>query len=266
MQLHSLASSESGFPASVSEAKRRRQYRQPIKNLAYVNLQPSNGAILRNVSQNGIAVQAVAPLQPGQTVQLRFELLNPRVRVEIAARVIWSDRMGQAGLEFMQLPPRVSHALKDWIFAQLLAAADHSFGVHSIFSQSALAETGSPQSSLHGGLPATLDQEKAGDMLDLPWFPFSLSPRTLSLVIDCLILLCAVFVFEFLSLAMTKVFPMGWAGAGLLLFTVVSFCCAYWFLFERVAGATPGKVLVDCAAADQDGAAQRRDDDRPRFR
>jgi hypothetical protein len=150
----------------------------------------------------------------------------------------------------------------------LLAASDHSFGAHSMFSQhAASAEMQSSAAPFHGGIhTATLDENEAAAMLDLPWFPFPVSLRTLSLVIDCLILLCAVLIFEVVSLAMTNLFPVGWAGAGLLLLTVVSFCGVYWYLFEKVAGATPGKVLVDCASAEQDGTAQRRDEDRPRFR
>lgn len=264
MQLHSPSSTETAISIEVAGGKQRRQFRQPIKNLAYVNFQPSNGAILRNVSQSGIAVQAVAPLQPGQLVELRFELLNPRVRVEIAARVIWSDRMGQAGLEFLQVPPRLSTALKDWIFTQLLAAADHSFGAHSMFSPSIVGVQSVSQQS---GIQPELKNEEASPLIEVPWFPIAVQARTLTLVIDCLILLCAVLVFEVLSLAMTNMFPVGWAGAGLLLTTVVSFCGVYWYLFEKVLGATPGKVLVDCASTDYDELAQKRaDPDRPRFR
>jgi hypothetical protein len=264
MQLHSPPSADAVLPAPVRGAKRRRQYRQPIKNLAYVNLQPANGAILRNVSQNGIAIQAVAPVQPGQLLQLRFELLNPRVRVEVGARVVWCDRMGQAGLEFLQLPPRMGNALKDWILTQILTAADHSFGAHSMFGQTTSAALDAAPLADFTTVPLD-DSSELIATLDLPWFPFQVSPRTLSLVIDCLILFCAVLVFEVISLALTKVFPVGWAGAGLIVLTVISFCGVYWYLFEKVSGATPGKVLVDSASADHQNATKA-EDDRPRFR
>jgi len=41
--------------------RRRRHYRHQIRCLAYLNLDQSNGGIIRNLGEAGITVQAVAP-------------------------------------------------------------------------------------------------------------------------------------------------------------------------------------------------------------
>ena len=60
----------------------RRPYRQKIRTLAHVNLDAANGAILRDLSEFGIAMQTVTPLTPEQQVQVCFDLPSPRVRIE----------------------------------------------------------------------------------------------------------------------------------------------------------------------------------------
>src|SRR5271169_4807371 len=93
-------------PVALSPLGRRRHYRHHIRTLAYVNLDNGNGGIIRDLGDSGLAIQAVAPLLLNQQVFLRFELANPRVRVETTGRVAWVDPMGQAGVEFLTLSQR----------------------------------------------------------------------------------------------------------------------------------------------------------------
>ena len=76
---------------------RRHHYRHQIQSLAYVNLDQANGGIIRNLGDTGMAIQAVAPLYVNQQVFLRFDLANPRIRLEATGRVAWADPVGQAG-------------------------------------------------------------------------------------------------------------------------------------------------------------------------
>src|SRR5690242_20924953 len=87
-------------------SRRRHHYRHQIHSLAYLNLDQFNGGILRNIGEAGVAVQAVASLSAGQQVFLRFDLANPRVRVEGTGRVAWADSFGQAGIQFLSLSQR----------------------------------------------------------------------------------------------------------------------------------------------------------------
>src|SRR5882672_3503750 len=111
------------FATGPSTRRRRRHYRRQLQTLAYLNLDQSNGGIIRNLGDSGIAVQAVAPVRADQQVFLRFDLANPRVRVEGTGRVAWADPMGQAGIEFLSLSQRSRRGLKEWVFIQLLTTA-----------------------------------------------------------------------------------------------------------------------------------------------
>jgi len=52
--------------------RKPRGYRHGIHRLAYVNLDHANGGIIRNLSETGIALQAVAPLHLNQQIRVRF--------------------------------------------------------------------------------------------------------------------------------------------------------------------------------------------------
>ena len=56
--------------------RRRRCPRQTLRTLAYVNLNEGNGGIIRDISETGLAVQAVGALRAGQEVSLRFDLFT----------------------------------------------------------------------------------------------------------------------------------------------------------------------------------------------
>ena len=68
--------------------RRRSQPRFPLRSLAYVRLENNNGGIIRDLTESGIALQAVSPLKPGDDVALRFDLFSPRVRIESRERCV----------------------------------------------------------------------------------------------------------------------------------------------------------------------------------
>jgi Tfp pilus assembly protein PilZ len=278
-----------GAPAAPAAApyQKRRHFRQKIQSLAYVNLDQANGGIIRNLSEAGIALQAVAPLRANQQVYLRFELLNPRARMEAAGRVAWANAMGQAGVEFLSIPQRARRQLKEWLFTQLLVTA-HQGAWDSVFLHR--KGTGEATELLFSAAPRPpirlkseaetspevgqglrkderdqpLVRDGQPEPLQLHGFPISISPRTLSRLVDGLILLSAVLLFSVVSLATTRAFPAWWVALGLAFGTLCLFAVAYWFLFIICIGATPGTHLAQLAT-DSDGLYPE-EDDRPRFR
>jgi hypothetical protein len=124
------------FPARQA----RTHYRHELRTLTYVTLDEANGGIVRNLNQEGVAVQAVAPLRPQQRVWLRFELRFPRLRVETYGQVSWASPSGQCGIRFVDLPERTSHQINQWIFSNLLdAAAREAAHPRSIFGVSVVS-------------------------------------------------------------------------------------------------------------------------------
>jgi Tfp pilus assembly protein PilZ len=255
---------DSGAVATVQT--RRRYYRQKVHNLAYINLDHCNGGILRNVSEGGVAVQAVAPLTVNQQVHVRFELLNPRARVEAAGRVAWADPMGQAGVEFLGVSRRVQRLLKDWMFTQLLVAAYQIFGTDSIFVHGKRGEEAAELRFRLAGSDAAEVESLAGatEGVELPWWPITLSRRSISRMVDGLVLVAAILLFAVISVTMTHVFPSWPIGLALLLAVASAFATVYWFLFMGWIGMTPGMVLAKFAAGDEE--IGREPEDRPRFR
>ena len=78
--------------AVVSPARQARsKHRHDLRTLTYVTLDQANGGIVRNLSHEGIGVQAVAALRPNQQVRVRFELRWPRLRVEARGEVDVGD-------------------------------------------------------------------------------------------------------------------------------------------------------------------------------
>src|SRR5216683_5990692 len=113
--------------------RRRRYPRQALRSLAYVKLDQGNGGIIRDLTESGMAIQAVGRLQAGQELDLRFDLISPRVRVDARGRVAWADSSGQGGIQFVGTTPRMRRALRDWLLIQMFSAAAIS-GRDSIFS------------------------------------------------------------------------------------------------------------------------------------
>jgi Tfp pilus assembly protein PilZ len=265
------------FPnaAGLTPLGRRRHYRHQVQSLAYVNLDQNNGGIIRNLGDSGIAIQAVAPVHIGQPVFLRFDLANPRVRVEATGRVAWADPTGQAGVEFLNLSQRAERLLKEWIFAQLMASAQHSAGESTLLygksSQEAaelLFSAGArPAIRMKPTAPAAglNETDDVSQMLHLPWFPFAISAPALSLLVDGLILLSAVLLFALICIALVGVVPAWPVALVMGLGVAAVFGALYRFLFLFWMGGTPGDwvagISVDACEGNQVAA-----DDRPRFR
>lgn len=235
----------------ASGAARRVHYRHQIHSLVYVNLDQGNGGIIRNLSQNGAAVQAVGALQPHQFIRVRFDLLHPRTRVEARAQVAWATPTGQAGLRFVDMAPQTRRQLNDWIFTSLLrgieqaslvlAGQDHEDDL--ILSSSARPPIRLPRP----GKSEVAEDHPQDNLLALPWWPVPIAPRTLSALLDALVLFAAVLTFFCVFLGIARTLPP-WPVALGLVFAVSGCCTAlYWYLFGVMGRGTPGLLLARTA-------------------
>lgn len=265
----SAASSSIPEALVVEPRPRRRHYRQRVQNLAYVRLDQANGGIIRDLSESGIAIQAVAPLRVSQEVSLRFELLNPRTRVEARGRVAWADPSGQAGMEFLDITDRSRNLMKDWIFTQLMATAQHAERAESIFihhkggeiaTELQFSDEARPVIPVE---PQSLEAKEPTGLVPIFGSPLRITARGLSRMVDSLVLLCAVLLFAIISLGMTNLFPTWPLAIALALGITSMFAGVYWYLFAICVGMTPGEHLARVAYGN---AKAVEEDDLPRFR
>jgi hypothetical protein len=88
-----------------------------VKPLVYVDW-PSEPAFLLNLSERGMAVQVTDVLRPGQSLPFAFPLPDTGAQVTGMARIVWTDRSGRAGLEFVDLPEYDRFRLRQWVGRQ----------------------------------------------------------------------------------------------------------------------------------------------------
>ncbi len=256
---------------------RRRPYRHKIRALSQITLDARNGAILRDLSEFGVAMQTVAPLAPNQQVHLRFELPASRVRVETAGRIVWTDSWGQAGVQFLNLPQRSERSLKEWIFAQILSSAYLFSPCESATVEGTRAEGASellfsaaPRPAIQleppPAKPATVPHPQARPRhLRLLWCPIPISLSVLAKLLDALILLCAVLLFAVMAIAMTNVLPSWPVTLALATGVTAVFVGVYWFLFVFWFSSTPGEHLATLAYSERNGKRSK-EEDQARFR
>lgn len=235
------------FPEAGLAPRRRRHPRYTLRSLAYVKLDQGNGGIVRDLTESGIAIQAVAPMQPGQEITLRFDLLSPRMRVETRGRVAWAEPNGQSGIEFDPLPARAQKGIRDWLLLQMLSAASIS-GRDTIFAAHDSQFMFSPEPARQAIMldeiataPAPVSEPTA----QVRWGLFALSFQSLSICLDSLVLLCAVLLFAVSSLAVMGGLPDWPLCAALLITASTIFVAVYSLLFsDFLCGATPGRRLA----------------------
>jgi hypothetical protein len=263
--------------AGLSPARQARaKHRHELRTLTYVTLDQANGGIVRNLNHEGIAVQAVAAVRPRQQLRVRFELRYPRLRVEARGEVTWATLSGQCGIRFLDLSPRMTRQINEWIFANLLEGLSlHAEPVGSIFSDSGAAVTEIEDGLMVSAAPLKVielpmrpramepdcdtgeyGREKAAE---LDWLSQPLSGRSLVWTINALVVVAALLLFALVFLSVTREsprWPLAMVGGATVF--VVAF---YWGFFWLFGGSSPGARLARLTGRDVE-----EETDDPRFR
>ena len=243
---------------------RRVHYRHPVPSLVYATLDNGNGGILRNLSQDGAAIQAVAALRPGQTVRMRFDLFHPKIRVDVQARVHWANSSGQAGVVFTDLSPSVRRQLNDWIFLSLFRAIEPSAPIlaSSVPASDELILSANPRpvirvaATMPVAAPAAARSFPASATivaephLSVSWWPQPISAHSLAKLMDVLILLSAVLLFFCVFLAIAQTIPPWPATLALIAGVAGFFTALYWWICAWVGCETVGAQIARIALPD----------------
>jgi PilZ domain len=260
--MHSASPQAAGIIKSTPAA---RPYRHPICTLAYVRLDHANGGIIRNLSDSGMAIQAVGRLHPEQVVHLRFEFIRPRAKFELVGQVAWADAKGQAGLRFTDVPQRTRRLLRDWMLTDLLAATTELNAggavLKALDEEDGLVMSRLPLQPIRlaaAGADVITPQELAQDLdhaaqVRVPWWPTSIRQRTLAGFVDGLVVISAVLLFSIIVVELTDALPSWAVLAGAETALALIFALLYRFLCHFMMHCTLGTRLAQMAACDVSG-------------
>jgi CheY-like chemotaxis protein len=108
--LHSFRAAQ-GF----MRADRRRSSRPKTETLAYLQLPTGTiPALVQDLTEQGISIQAAQPLLPMRGIRLRFLLPRSTQVVHARGDFIWADEEGHAGLFFSDMPAACRRDLQAW--------------------------------------------------------------------------------------------------------------------------------------------------------
>jgi hypothetical protein len=78
-------------------------------------------AELVNLSQGGIGVHIDRDLGVSDSIQVSFKLPGTRCTVKAQGEIAWTDRQGNAGIRFVDIPTRLQKGLQIWLAQQYFA-------------------------------------------------------------------------------------------------------------------------------------------------
>jgi GAF domain/Sel1 repeat/PilZ domain len=117
--------------AGAPHGERRRCVRQKLHTPVYASFNgPQTGMVvdlseLLDLHEDGFAVQTSERLEANRAVTLCLDLPETRSFIHGTGQVIWSDDSGRGGIRFSALSDNAKHALKEWLFSNLLIACSN---------------------------------------------------------------------------------------------------------------------------------------------
>jgi len=145
----------------------RRPSRLVVPTLAYVNFEGGQDpAIILDISEGGMAIQALQRVESNGPLRLRFDLPGWLQTMNLAAEIVWTDSSGRAGLHFRDLSEDDRRCLQDWVrihgssLRSATRLADHSS------TQAAPAVGPAERESLPAPAVATVAQRLFSTLVD----------------------------------------------------------------------------------------------------
>jgi hypothetical protein len=146
---------------------RRRSVRQKVHIPAYANLNGTRSGMVLDlneiidISEDGICIQTSSPLNPNHDLPVSLDLAETKAFIHTTGHVIWTDKSGRAGVHFPELPPQSRQQLREWLFANAIAACVNHADVKSPLAFSASKSSPPPSRAAAG--PARFEKENAPD-------------------------------------------------------------------------------------------------------
>ena len=109
--LHSLRAG-----SAFMQNDRRAASRQGSETLAYLELPGGTiPAMVQNLTEDGISLQAAEELMPMRSLPFRFLLPGTTEVIRATGQIIWTDKTGRAGVLFTSIPAACRRDLAAWL-------------------------------------------------------------------------------------------------------------------------------------------------------
>jgi hypothetical protein len=95
--------------------ERRSCIRHKVHGPVFASFDGVTGGFILDLSEEGMAMQSVHPVEAHRQVQLRMNLPEHADYLETTGYVAWADALGRAGVRFSELPPEARHRLDRWL-------------------------------------------------------------------------------------------------------------------------------------------------------
>lgn len=114
--------------AEESLRERRLRGRSRIARAATVAIDETNAALVANLGNGGMRVQALGrPLQPGAKLRLQFQLPGSQAKIRLSGVVAWVNDTAEAGIRFTRLSRSLSRRLREGMARNGIANAAVEF-------------------------------------------------------------------------------------------------------------------------------------------
>jgi TonB family protein len=158
-----MPATSSYLDCSTSPADRRVHLRQAVRSLAYVELGEGNGGIALNISEGGMAVQAVMSVMETELPAMRVQLAHSKKQIQAKGRIAWTTGLGKlAGVEFVDLSEEARQQIREWVSLEA-PAQDSAVATTKSDGEEAVAF----DSKLVGSVTAGPDPVKSAVRVDL---------------------------------------------------------------------------------------------------
>jgi len=142
--------------------ERRHALRQKVNTPAFASFDGVTGGMILDLSEEGMAMQALAPLESHTLVPLHLSLGEPTAYLETTGYVAWADALGRAGVRFSDLPDEARARLREWLTVNASAPSWKAprWVVHdSVFAPRLTEHGAASPSGTAAGVALSLDAE-----------------------------------------------------------------------------------------------------------
>jgi hypothetical protein len=95
--------------------EKRSCMRHKVHTPAFASFDGVTGGMILDLSEEGLSMQTVVPLEARRRLDLRLDLSEPTTQLETTGYVAWADALGRAGVHLSELPAEARARLKSWL-------------------------------------------------------------------------------------------------------------------------------------------------------